>query len=201
MSPASAPLEHLQRLREAGAAQQDAVGWHYIEQLAARAQAQTGAAQALLLDKLAGLLSQHAQGLAQTRDEAAATPEPGSPLTSPLALLLREMAPPPATDHNPAGLPPFAPQQESQRVRQFRRQLRQISVQKRVSKAIAQAPQNAGPINSHMLVLRALDLMRAHAPGYLQRFMTQVDTLLSLQDAEQQRDATGKPASARVKKR
>jgi hypothetical protein len=74
---------------------------------------------------------------------------------------------------------------ESPRIRQFRKQLGQISVQKKVSQAIAQAPQNAGPINSHMLVLRSLGIMRDVSPDYLNRFMNYVDTLLCLDQAGQ----------------
>jgi hypothetical protein len=48
---------------------------------------------------------------------------------------------------------------------------------------MAQAPQNAGPINSHMLVLRSLGLMRDISPDYLNRFMAHVDTLLCLEEA------------------
>ena len=73
------------------------------------------------------------------------------------------------------------------KVQQFRKQLRKISLQRQVSQAIAQAPQNAGPINSHMLVLRALGLMRDISPDYLNRFMTYVDTLLRLDEAEHSR--------------
>jgi hypothetical protein len=50
---------------------------------------------------------------------------------------------------------------------------------------MAQAPQNAGPINSHMLVLRSLGLMRDASPDYLSRFMGYVDTLLFLEEAGQ----------------
>jgi hypothetical protein len=56
-------------------------------------------------------------------------------------------------------------------------------VQKQVTQAMAQAPQNAGPINSHMLVLRSLGLMRDISPDYLNRFMAHVDTLLCLEEA------------------
>jgi hypothetical protein len=69
---------------------------------------------------------------------------------------------------------------DNPRVAQFRQQLGKISVQKQVTQAIAQAPQNAGPINSHMLVLRSLGLMRDLSPDYLNRFMGYVDTLFFL---------------------
>ena len=53
-------------------------------------------------------------------------------------------------------------------------------MQKQVNQAMAQAPQNAGPINSHMLVLRSLGKMREASPDYLGRFMVYLDTLLVL---------------------
>jgi hypothetical protein len=79
-------------------------------------------------------------------------------------------------------------------VAQFRQQLGKISVQKQVTQAIAQAPQNAGPINSHMLVLRSLGLIRDLSPDYLNRFMGYVDTLLFLEDAGQNKAVTRKNA-------
>ena len=129
----------LQTLKEAGAAQVDAVGWHYIETLAARTSAQTGAAQRLLQDKL-----QHALSDMQQRMSAAPQPQPqAKALTppSPMAQLLKDMTPV-APSASPASLTPRST--ESPRVRQFRRQLRKISVQKQVSRAMAQAPLNAG---------------------------------------------------------
>ena len=113
-----------------------------------------------------------------------------------MATLLQDMAPPLQDAPVRAAIDPFGTHRESPRVRQFRKQLRQISVQKRVSKAIARAPQNAGPINSHMLVLRALGLMRDISPDYLNRFMAQVDTLLCLEDAEKARLTPRKAAAA-----
>jgi hypothetical protein len=77
---------------------------------------------------------------------------------------------------------------ESPKVQQFKKQLSQISVQKQVRQAMAQAPQNAGPINSHMLALRSLGLMRDASTDYLNRFMGYVDTLLRLEES-----GTGKP--------
>jgi hypothetical protein len=47
-----------------------------------------------------------------------------------------------------------------------------------------QAPQNAGPINSHMVSLRSLTLMRDISPDYLNRFMTYLDSLSCLDQAD-----------------
>lgn len=190
--------ELIQQLRQAGAAGVHAVAWHYIEALARRTQLQTGPAQALLRDKLQGLLQAFAE-----RQQAAPTAQQSAPAstatTSPLAVLLQEMAPSPSPPIA-AALDSFSPPHESPRVRQFRQQLRQISVQKQVSKAIAQAPQNAGPINSHMLVLRALGLMRDISPDYLNRFMTHVDTLMCLQASEPPRQTPTRSSRQRARK-
>lgn len=205
--PSLQALHELQAaLRAAGAPQWDAVGWHYIERLADRAGQQTGRAQALLFDKL-----QHAlHGLKARRDAALAESAP-SPVVaartaapSPLAALLQEMTPAVTDAGKDAGMgtgtlsgmgthKPPAWRAESPRIRQFRKQLGQIHVQKQVSQAIAQAPQNAGPINSHMLVLRSLGLMRDASPDYLNRFMAYVDTLLCLDDAGQGKLPQKKP--------
>ena len=59
-----------------------------------------------------------------------------------------------------------------------------MSVDRQVSLAMKQAPQNAGPINSHMLVLRSLEMMQAISPDYMSRMVSYVDTLLSLNPGE-----------------
>ena len=156
------------------AAQRDPVGWHHIQVLAERTRTQTGTAQALLQAKLQSALAQLQARLAAQKKQHA----PSAHQTpSPLSVLLRDMAAPSAER-------PLSPsghgRMDNPRVAQFRQQLGKISVQKQVSQAIAQAPQNAGPINSHMLVLRSLGLMRDLSPDYLHRFMGYVDTLLFL---------------------
>jgi hypothetical protein len=74
---------------------------------------------------------------------------------------------------------------ELKSVRQFRNTWSKLSADKQVAKALHQAPKNAGPINSHMLVLRSLALMREISPDYLNRFMTYADSLLCLDQHEQ----------------
>ena len=190
----------LQRLQDAGAAQFDAVNWHYIQTLSARSLMQTGPAQALLLSKLQHSLLALEARMAQSAPQRTKGSRSPAPTPSPLAVLLQDMAPSKLPAATPIDSHTLSTHRESPRVRQFRQQLRQISVQKRVSSAIAQAPQNAGPINSHMLVLRALGLMRDISPDYLNRFMTHVDTLLCLQHAEHKRPSPAKPPTARSKK-
>jgi hypothetical protein len=209
MSPApDVPSENVavlqENLRSQGASQFDPIGWHYIETLADRTHAQTGAAQPLLNRKLheelqrfqALMVNAHGNNMERVH-HAGSTHDKG--LNSPLSALLIEMTRHASSeslgDKPPSGRP------ENPRVQQFRQQLHKISVQKSVTQAIAQAPQNAGPINSHMLVLRALGLMRDICPDYLNRFMLYADTLLSLDEAGQARITPKKSAPAAKSKK
>ena len=185
MTEAASALPHLDALRAAGAARVDAVGWHYIETLASRTQAQSGAARVLLHAKLQEALQRFdarmtAATLPQSHPEA---------LPSPLATLLQDMGP--KTAPQGTGWP-----SENPRIQAFKKQLSQLSVQKQVRQAMAQAPQNAGPINSHMLVLRSLGLMRDISPDYLNRFMAHVDTLLCLEEAGKGKSTPKRAASS-----
>ena len=180
----------LQPAQAAEAAQLDPVGWHHIQVLTERTRTQTGLAQVLLQAKLNSALAQLQARLAAQKKQHTQHIQPTRHTPSPLSALLQDMAAPSA-EH------PFSPsgqgRMDNPRVAQFRQQLGKMSVQKQVTQAIAQAPQNAGPINSHMLVLRSLGLMRDLSPDYLNRFMGYVDTLLFL-DMPQTVKATPKKA-------
>ena len=73
-----------------------------------------------------------------------------------------------------------------------------------VTEAVQRGPENAGPLNSHRLVLRTLGIMRDLSPDYLRRFMTHADTLLWLEQAHgrlKEPPGKTKPAKAgRVKR-
>jgi len=168
----------LQMVDGTAAAQMDPVGWHYIQVLAERTRTQTGPAQALLQAKLNKALAQM-QARLPTPPNTSTPPLSLGP--SPLSALLQHMAAPSAD--RPLGTSNHG-RMDKPRIVQFRQQLHRISVQKQVTQAIAQAPQNAGPINSHMLVLRSLGQMRYLSPDYLNRFMGYVDTLLFLESPQ-----------------
>ena len=165
----------------AEAAQRDPVGWHYIQVLAERTRTQTGPTQALLQAKLSTAVAQLQARLAAPQNPNTLPASSTASRSSPLTALLQDMAAPSAER-------PLSPsghgRMDKPHIVQFRQQLGKISVQKQVTQAIAQAPQNAGPINSHMLVLRSLGLMRDLSPDYLNRFMGYVDTLFFLDSAE-----------------
>ena len=71
-------------------------------------------------------------------------------------------------------------QDEMKSVRRFRAAWSRLQADDQLTRAMDRRPDNAGPLNSHMLVLRTLTLMRDLSPDYLRRFLEQVDTLLWL---------------------
>jgi hypothetical protein len=79
---------------------------------------------------------------------------------------------------------------ELKSVKYFRNTWSKLSVDQQVKHAMLQAPQNAGPINSHMVSLRSLTLMRDISPDYLNRFMTYMDSLSCLDQADRKPIAT-----------
>ena len=198
MSPEQPHLHDLAAMRARGAPRVDAVGWHYIETLAERMQGQSGAALQLLQLKLQAALERTESRMARAAESATGATGPAAQgAHSPMAALLHEMVQrhaPQEPGQVPGSSAPW--RAESPRIQQFRRQMSKIRVQKQVSQAIAQAPVNAGPINSHMLVLRSLGLMRDISPDYLNRFMTHVDTLLRLDEADKGRVQPKKAAPA-----
>lgn len=83
---------------------------------------------------------------------------------------------------------------ELKSLRYFRDTWSKLSVDRQLSLALAQAPDNAGPLNSHHLVLRSLQLMSELAPDYLQHFLSYADAMLWLEQADNGR----KPAPKSV---
>jgi hypothetical protein len=88
---------------------------------------------------------------------------------------------------------------ELKTMRCFRNTWSKLSVDRQVAQAIEHAPENAGPLNSHMLVLRSLALMRDISPDYLNRFVSYVDTLLWLDQADRKnRPLVKKPVTTKT---
>jgi hypothetical protein len=73
---------------------------------------------------------------------------------------------------------------ELKTVRESRATWARLSVDKQLALAMKQGPKNAGPINSHMLVLRSLAMMQEISPDYLSRIVSYADTLLFLDPGE-----------------
>ena len=215
VSPPLAVLAAVAALRQAGAGQFNPVGLHYLEVLARRANSQQGRVRQLLDAKLAHALAAFNERLARApaaaREDAKATIDPIAPLASQTAgaqtatladlsrvLTLRASgqasgptgAPEAQRFDGPAGLRP-----ELKATQYFRNTWSKLSVGKRVTQALDQAPKNAGPINSHRLVLQSLALMREISPDYLNRFTSYVDALLCLDQGDKEKLAQVKKAA------
>ncbi|WP_242873854.1 DUF2894 domain-containing protein [Pseudacidovorax intermedius] len=73
---------------------------------------------------------------------------------------------------------------ELKALRRFRGTWSRLSAQQRLREATAQVPAQAGPLNSHHLVHRALALMQQLAPGYLEHFVAYADALQSIEQLQ-----------------
>ena len=107
----------------------------------------------------------------------------------PLAALVRHLdrpGPAPQETGRAHTAPPRmpTPPAELRALQQFRSTWARLHVDQQMTRSLAQAPANPGPLNSQLLVLRSLKLMRDISPGYLQCFLSQMDTLVWLNEAQ-----------------
>lgn len=70
-------------------------------------------------------------------------------------------------------------------VRRFREAWSRIAAEDQVMEAVERGPANAGPLNSHRLVLRTLAMLHGLSPEYLRHFVSHVETLQWLEQASQ----------------
>lgn len=184
--PADSPSgQALAALRARGAERLDPLRFHFLEALARRTAATRGTARALLEGRLARAVDDYAARCANLPDTACA-PGDEAPAPGPLAELLAHIA----GQNRSAfagqlsdGSDPAAPT-ELKTLACFRDTWSKLRVDQQFHQALADEPENAGPLNSHFLVLRALRLMRDISPAYLQHFMAYADALLWLEQAD-----------------
>ncbi|MDX1757160.1 MAG: DUF2894 domain-containing protein [Marinobacter sp.] len=86
-----------------------------------------------------------------------------------------------SSPQRPAPSPTLQPRRELRALSEVRAAQAQLSIEKRIANAIANTPDNAGPMNAHRLVTRAVTTMQRLSPDYLNRFVGYVDTLLALE--------------------
>lgn len=183
------PQAALQALRQAGAPRWEPLRWQYLASLAERLQAAPPGQQALLQAKLA-------QGLAdcQTRltQRPQAAPLGAKPKRPPSALAqLNQAVADAATQAAPGGPGSAQARPELKSAQRFRESWAVLCAEEVVDQARTQAPQNAGPLNAHMLVLRTLGLLRELSPDYLRRFLTHTETLMWLEGQQGRGSAAG----------
>lgn len=186
----------LDSLRAAGADHHDPARFHYLEALARRMQAHPPAVQQLLQQKLQAAVATYAER-AHAVAAAQATLPARALEPSPLAQLNRDLAARAQADAAHVRVSESASMSEMKSVRQFSEVWSKISAEQQVAQALHKGPENAGPLNSHKLMLRSLSLMRGLSPDYLRRFLSQMDALLWLEqtNAELARPA---PRAART---
>lgn len=207
--PAEVALAGLLSLREQGAQQLDPVGFRFLEALAGRTATCQGRLRVIVARRLQDAVDAYARrwaSAAASHVRPRQSPQgkwpaqtPGAPLQALMDLnhYLREQScaalgvghPTDAVAH---------PDMKS--VRQFRATWSRGEAQNRLRKAIASGPENAGPLNSHRLVLRALELMGEVSPHYVQRFMSHVDGLLLL-DTLPKRTTSMAPTATKLRRR
>ena len=225
----ASPLARLEALRADGAAHVDPARLRYLDLLAGRAATEPEPVRAILAGKLDSALERFEQRFRQaqqaTRDELAnlASRHPG--LARELRRLFaagdyraaRRLAAQAASDTHcthmvrlneylghatgAGGHPGDAPQArpEMKSVRRFRETWSRIASEDQVDQAVGRGPENAGPLNSHALILQSLAMMRTLSPDYLRRFLSHVDSLLWLDHANQAcKPVAPKPKTART---
>ncbi|MCS3846175.1 hypothetical protein GGR70_001110 [Xanthomonas campestris] len=197
---ASSTQAQLEQWRAQGADQRDPVRFHLMQTLQARAATQPPAVRQVLEDKLAALVTAYAQALqpaqvsvpipapaqppaapkTRARNKRSAAPAP-APVSARQALseLLTQMAGHTALlSDSSTGNAAHAPQfPELPALDDFRRTWATVRTASQVRQSLQDAPADAGPLNSSVLVHRCISLMRAQAPGYLQHFLAYVDAL------------------------
>lgn len=70
---------------------------------------------------------------------------------------------------------------EPKSLRHFRRAWSRLAEEQRLLEAMADLPENAGPLNAHLLMHRALQRMNDLSPDYLGGFLCYAETLLWLE--------------------
>lgn len=165
---------------------------HHVEALTRRLQTAPEAVQRVLRDRL--------QQLSAAEGDEPAVAEP-APLKRPRAQPPKPATPLAQLNQYIATATGSGDRRELRSAQAFRETWSRICAEDEVTEAVQRGPDNAGPLNSHMLVLRTLGLLRELSPDYLRRFMAHADTLLWLDQAGGRlKTPTGKGKPARQKK-
>ncbi|MGE5452760.1 MAG: DUF2894 domain-containing protein [Acidobacteriota bacterium] len=188
--------------RQEGKHRRDPLRFHYLEALAQRLTHQPEGVRRVLLGKLTQAVADYAERLGaplepQPTDATQATAAKGEQAgRRPLADLNHYIQSRQHEGADAVGAWPSS-QPTLKSVRRFGQVWAKIAADQQVDQAMKRGPENAGPLNSHMLVLRAMALMRQLSPDYLRHFLPQVDTLLWLEQINQQNALTQAKPEAR----
>lgn len=185
----------LASLRSAGAQHWDPVRFRYLEAMHQRVQAASEPVRRIVDGKLQAAFADYA-----ARRPLASGSESIAPAVSPLAALNAYIRTATQSDAEGSAAPSgWGGRPELKSVQGFREVWSQFAVVDQVEQSLKRGPENAGPLNSHMLVLRSLATMRVLSPEYLRRFLLHAETLLWL-DQEGQRLSAPQARGSRRKK-
>lgn len=200
---ASSPID---ALRERGAQRIDPVRFHLTESLLRRSRAYAGPARRVLDAKVAILLqalSDQVSRAESTPVEALTTAEFAPLGCGALAGLVGHIAqqkPRALSALEATALKGVAAGRDSpvdpKTLQFFRRTWSRLSSDQRLAQSRSSLPDNAGPLNSHHLVHRSLNVMRELSPEYFDLFISHVDALLWLERANEQAVKGSKKAAA-----
>ena len=201
MSEPSEPT--LESLRAEGAHHHDPTRLYYLEALARRLEGQPAAVQQVLRGRLREALVAYAGRRQLIFGEGPRPPRPAAPAAgAALARLTRELNARAQAEARTELASDGARLSDLKSVRQFSEVWSKISAEQQVVQALHRGPDNAGPLNSHRLMLRSLSLMQSLSPDYLRRFLSQTDSLLWLEQASTKRNgSTAKPVRKSRSKR
>ncbi|GAB3516047.1 DUF2894 domain-containing protein [Pseudoxanthomonas daejeonensis] len=187
----------LEAWRAQGADRIDPLRFDLIAAMAARVHDHAGTARALLEQRLSRLVQAYADTIASASPGDAVAKQ-GAIASSALAALSASLARPVVADPASADLQaapaPLYP--ELPVLDELRTVWSRLRNDSQMRESMEQVPADAGPLNSGMLVHRALQLMQATAPGYLQHFIAYADTLSSLQQLRESTVPAGADARA-----
>lgn len=163
----------------------DPVGFAVLEALQARALQYDGITRQQLEQRLGERVADYARRLpracADTGDAGA------SAAPTPLAALVAELA--------------ARPQQAPQAVEPFRALWATVRSRSQVRQSLAAAPSDGGPLNSAVLVHRAITLMGQSSPGYLKHFLGYLDNLSWLEHLQPRSSAPARDVGRIAKPR
>lgn len=184
----------------------DPVRLRYIESLLLRAEQGSGRLARVLEERARQALAAYRQQAAGRRRRSAPGPDRNRPLrelnllladlqrgeddprAAPLEAALRqqelELADDFARQADPGQSQSPAQREELKAARRFHSAMVQFNADKVVQQALAEVPEDAGPLNPQRLATRSLETMRDLSPHYLSRFVSYIDTLFWLEQAD-----------------
>lgn len=161
-----------------GTDQLDPVRFQFLLALARRAATCPPDVQALLTRRLTALMAKFPQRMQRPMTPCTDVPRPRSPLSR----LLDDIRAAQPVDTSVGGAAPRFTGLKA--LHWFKGSWTRLQMQQHIVQSQASVPDKPGPLNSQRLLLEALTQLRSLSPDYLDLYLSHVDTLLWLEQAE-----------------